>query len=322
MQNVRLSAAIAMCALAGCAQMPAERPATPPVTAAPAPPAVSRTVSEAVTRHRRAAESARQSGDLATAAVQYQVLTVLAPDDATNTRELAATRAAIDREVREQLAAGNAAMAANDLERASSAMLRVLALDPAQTDAARVLREIDRRRLSRIQADRAAKVRIEDTVAIRGAMRAQAAEGNDTFDVDQAIEMLRAGDTSGGLRELRAYVDANQGNRAARQKIGSAVADRARELEDQGAREQALNLYEQAIALRGDSGAAWAARVPPLKKTLSQEYFDKGTRAYRTNLAQAIAFLETSVKYDPANTQASLKLKEAKAAREKLEKIK
>ncbi|MET0205214.1 MAG: hypothetical protein ABW276_12955, partial [Casimicrobiaceae bacterium] len=115
------------------------------MTAAPAPPAVSRTVSEAVTRHRRAAESARQSGDLATAAVQYQVLTVLAPDDATYTRELAATRAAIDREVREQLAAGNAAMAANDLERASSAMLRVLALDPAQTDAARVLREIDRR---------------------------------------------------------------------------------------------------------------------------------------------------------------------------------
>ena len=43
---------------------------------------------------------------------------------------------------------------------------------------------------------------------------------------------------------------------------------------------------------------------------------------YRTNLAQAIALFETSVKYDPSNTQASIKLSEAKVAREKLEKIK
>ena len=59
-----------------------------------------------------------------------------------------------------------------------------------------------------------------------------------------------------------------------------------------------------------------------LKKTLSQEYLDRGTRAYRTNLAQAIALLETSVKFDPENTAASIKLKEARTAREKLDKIK
>ena len=181
------------------------------------------------------------------------------------------------------------------------AMLRVLALDPTQADAAKALREIDRRRLTRIQADRAAKVRIEDTVAIaRRDARAGGGERTTRSTSTRRIEMLRAGDATGGLRELKAYVDANPGNRAARQRIGTAVAERARELEDQGAREQALSLYEQAIALRGDAQAPWAARVPPLKKTLSQEYFDKGTRAYRTNLAQAITFLETSVRYDPA----------------------
>jgi tetratricopeptide (TPR) repeat protein len=311
----------ALVALAGCAQMPAEPPPAPP-TAAPTPPPTSRSVSEAVTRHKRSADSARQGGDLATAATQLQILTVLAPDDATYRRDLAAVRASIEKEVREQLAAGNAAMGAGDMDRASAAMLRALALDPGQPEAARTLREIDRRRLARIQADRAAKVMtLQDQVAMRGAARAQA-EGNDAFDVEQAIEMFRAGDSSGGLRDLKSYVDANQGNRAARQRIGAVVADRAKELEDQGAREQALNLFEQAIAMRGDASAPWAARVPALKKTLSQEYFDKGTRAYRTNLAQAIAFLETSVKYDPANTQANLKLKEAKAAREKLDKIK
>ena len=147
-------------------------------------------------------------------------------------------------------------------------------------------------------------------------------EANDGFDVEQALEMVRAGDASNGLRDLRAYVDANPGNKAARQRIGNAVADRARELEDQGNREQAAALYEQAVALRGDGNAPWAARMTALKKKLSVEYLDKGTRVYRSNLAQAITFFETSVKYDPANTQASIKLAEAKAAREKLEKIK
>lgn len=323
MHNVRWWHTLAIGALAGCAQVPPERaPAAPVAVPVVAAPPVSRTLSEAVTRHRRLADSARKSGDLATVAVQLQILTVLDPDNSAYPRDLAATRASIDKEVREHLQAGHAALAASDLDRASVAMLRVLALDAAQTDAAKALREIDRRRLTRIQADRAAKVRIEDTVAIRGAVRAQAAESNDTLDIEQGIEMLRAGDSAGGLRELRAYVDANQGNRAARQRIGTAVADRARELEDQGSREQAINLYEQAIALSGNPKAPWAARVPPLKKTVSQDYFERGTRAYRTNLAQAITFFEASVRYDPANTQASLKLKEAKAAHEKLEKIK
>ena len=74
--------------------------------------------------------------------------------------------------------------------------------------------------------------------------------------------------------------------------------------------------------MRGDAGAPWASRMTSLKNGLSQDYLDRGTRAYRTTLAQAIVFLETSVKYDPENTTASIKLKEAKMAREKLERMK
>lgn len=74
--------------------------------------------------------------------------------------------------------------------------------------------------------------------------------------------------------------------------------------------------------MRGDGGGPWVARIAPLKKTLSQEYFDKGSRVFRSNLAQSIAFLETSVRYDPTNAQAAAKLKDAKVARDKLEKIK
>jgi tetratricopeptide (TPR) repeat protein len=314
---------VVLALLAGCAQMPAPQAPAPEVPVS-RPSAADARRSEVIANHRKLAESAKKDGDLATAATQWQIVVLLAPDNDAYKREWTATRAAITIQVKDQLQAGSAAMAAGDFDRASQAMLRVLALDPNQPDAAAALREIDRRRFARIQADRAAKVvRIEDKVAVAGAARAQAAANNDGdgFDLEQALLMLRAGDATGGLRDLKAFVDANPGNRAARQRIGAAVAERARELEDQGSREQALQLYEQATALRGEGTAPWAARVPPLRRAVSQDYFDKGSRVYRTNIAQAIVFFETSLRYNPDNVQAALKLKDARLSREKLDKM-
>ena len=59
-----------------------------------------------------------------------------------------------------------------------------------------------------------------------------------------------------------------------------------------------------------------------LRKALSRDYFDKGSRAFNTNLAQAITLLETSVRYDPGNALAAAKLKDARAAQAKLNTIK
>jgi tetratricopeptide (TPR) repeat protein len=309
--------------LAGCAQMPAER--APRAVAPPPPVASSKAVTEeAIARHRKLAQAAKAEGDLAGAATQWQILTLLVPGDNAYRRELEATRHSIATEVAAQLQAGTSAMNAGDTGRASQAMLRVLALDPDQPAAVEALREIDRRRIAKIQSNRAAKVRAADPAADGARMRAPAAasDAGEGFDVEQAIEMFRAGDEAGGIRDLRAYVDANPGNRAARQRIGTAVAERARELEGQGAREQALALYEQASSLRGDGKGAWVARMAPLKRSLSKEYFDRGSRLYRTDIARAIAYLEVSVRYDPGNAQAAIKLQEAKSAREKFDKIK
>ena len=133
--------------------------------------------------------------------------------------------------------------------------------------------------------------------------------------------MLNAGDTTGGLRELRAYVAANPQDRTGRLKIGAAVFDRARDIESQGGREQALPLYEAAIALRGDAPAAWPTHIQTLRKAVSAEYYDRGTLAVRTDLPTAIKALETSLRYDPGNVKASARLAEAKLAQSRLKAI-
>jgi tetratricopeptide (TPR) repeat protein len=297
----------------------------PAPSSAPAPVAVQRLspqderVRLAVAKHQQLANQAKQAGDLATAATQFQILTLLAPNDATFRNELAATRAEIGRRVKENLATGNAAMRSGDADRAADAMLKVLALDPENAEAAKDLREIEALRLSRIQAGRAAKAGgsgavVNGNAPRAAAPRAAASAASDAYDLEQPLEMFKAGDTAGGLRDLKAYVEANPTDKAARNRIGTVVYDRARELEEQGSREQALTLYEQAVALRGEPGLGWSSRIQALKRALGNQYFDKGTQAWPTNVAQAMKDWETSLRYDPQNAKAAARLKEARAA--------
>ena len=257
------------------------------------------------------------TGDLATAAVQWHLVVLLAPGEPKYRREQEAVNQAIQQGVRDQLQVGNAAIKSGDNERAIQAMLRVLALEPTNDEAAKALRDIDRQRISRIQGDRAQKLRPVDVAALKSGTSEAAA----AYDLEQPLEMLRAGDVNGGLRELKSYVDANPGNRAARVRIGAAVADRARELASKGSREQAYMLYEQAVALRGDALPEWTAQMQALRRALSDEYYSNGERAYRTDVALAIQQWETSLRYDPQNLKSSTRLRDARAAQEKLKTI-
>lgn len=319
-RNLRTALPLAVLALlAACAEVP------PTTTEPPAlrMSAHDEQVAKAIAKHRQLAQQARQSGDLAAAATQWQILTVLAPQDATYKSELAETRAAIARRAQENYAAGSAAMKSGDTERAADAMLRVLALDPDNADAAQALREIEKRRLARIAAGRAAKVNEAAAAgASNGASRAAparqpAADVADAYVLEQPLEMFKAGDTAGGMRDLRNYVDANPNDKAARNRVGTAVFERARELEAQGQREQALALYEQAVALRGEPGLGWASRIQSLKKALGDEYFEKGVKAYPTDPALGIKQWEASLRFDPQNARASARLKDARAAQDK-----
>ncbi len=336
--HARTAVAIAVATLVGaCAQAPAAPDGEP----APAPRIV-RTDGprdEAIRRHRELAREARAAGDLATALDHLHVVTMLAPGDEAARRDAEALRGEVQRGVRENLDAGRNAMRSGDNARASTAFLRVLALEPRNAEAARSLREIDRQNMARAQANRAARVRVEDLFADARAAKAAppagygaapapapaaaaaAAGGIDAYDLDQRIEMFRAGDTATALRELKAWVDAHPKDRAGRQRIGAAVAERAKELEGKGQREAALGLYEQALSLRGEPQSEWSARVAALRKSVAADYYNEGVKAMRTDLNGAVRSLETAVKLDPQNANAANRLREAKAARDKLSRM-
>lgn len=300
--------------LAACAQEPVAPESVQDV--ASARPGVDARA-QAISRHRQLAQQAKEAGDLNSAADHWHVVVLLAPGEQKYRAELDAANSAIRQGVRDQLQIGNAAMKSGDSDRATQAMLRAMALDPDNADAAKVLREIDRQRMARIQGDRAQKLRPVDVAALKSGATDVVAQ----YDLEQPLEMLRAGDLNGGLRELRAYVEANPGNRAARQRIGTAVADRASDLQGKGSREQAYQLYEQAVSLRGETTPEWNAQMRDLRRALSDEYYNNGERAYRSDVALAIKQWETSLRYDPQNLKASARLRDARLAQEKLQRI-
>ena len=133
--------------------------------------------------------------------------------------------------------------------------------------------------------------------------------------------MLRAGDSATALRELKAWVDAHPKDRAGRQRVGAAVAERAKELEARGQREAALGLYEQALALRGEPQAEWSSRIASLRKSVASDYYNEGVKLMRTDLDGSVAALEKAVRLDPQNANAANRLREAKAARDKLSRM-
>lgn len=308
--------------LAACATEVPQPEMAPAVAVAKAPP-VEGPATTAIAEHRLLAQRSAQAGDHAAAAREWHIVLMLAPGDENARVQFDAARSAIRQGVRDNLQAGNAALRGGDADRASASMLKVLALDPENAEAIKVLRDIDRQKLVRIQGGRAAKVNQASGAA---AARASPATANvpdvsESYDVDQRIEMFKAGDINGGLHEFRAFVDANPNNQAARQRIGTTVYERALDLESKGSREQALPLYEQAASLRGKPVPEWTARIQALRTKLSDDFYEKGLQAYRTDTAAAIKLWETSLRYDSQNRKTASRLQDAKLAQDKLKRI-
>lgn len=312
-------AACGLLLLGACAEAPLQ-PAAPATDAATK--ASARETTAAVAEHRQRARRHASAGDVAAAVREWQIVLLLAPADEDARAEFESARAAIRTGVRDNLQAGAAALRSGDTDRAAAAMLRVLALDSGNAEASKALRDIDRQKLSRIQSRSAARANQAGAAGTgRPAASSATSEAAESYEIEQSIEIFRAGDVDGGLREFRAFVDANPKNDAARLRLATLVYERSVEVEQKGTREQALVLCEHAMSLRGKPVPAWEARAQALRRAISVDYYEQGVRVFRTDIASAIKLWETSLRFDPQNRNAQTRLQEARIAGEKLKRI-
>lgn len=305
--------------LSGCVTPPPPAAVSEPVAEVPAGP---NEVERAIERRRAAAVRLEQANDLAAAATQWQIVLLLAPKDRQAAERLAAVRASISKIVADELAGGRDALRRGDADRAQQSLLAVLALDAGNREAIEALREIDRQRTMRRGAERAARAQAEQSMAAtrgRGVRRPSSEAGD--YDIEQSLELLRAGDSATAVAELRRYIAASPGDRALRERVAAALRSRAQILENQGDGQAAVEMYSEAIRIHGSAPRDWATQLNRLRTQLAGQEYEKGVRMMSTDVTAAIKHFEAALRFVPNHTQAQLQLDRARKVQQRLRSI-
>jgi tetratricopeptide (TPR) repeat protein len=294
--------------LAGCASAPpAPLPQPSKVVAEPGPTDLQR----AIERRRAIARQFEQERALAAAAVQWQVVLLLAPNDREATERLGRLRKSIAAIVRDELAAGRNALRRGDIDQAQQALLQVLAVDGDNAEAIAELREIDRQRALQRAAARVARAGVAHHAAADGRGRRRSSEERD-YDLEEVLDLLRAGDATAALTALRQDAAADGQNRVQRQRIAEALYSQAQQRERQGEAAAAADLYSEAIRTHPAAPRDWLRKYDSFKRHRADAEYDLGVRAMATDINAAIKHFEAALHYVPDHARAQLRLDAAR----------
>jgi tetratricopeptide (TPR) repeat protein len=194
-------------ALAGCASR-APAPTAPTGGVPDAPVATPAAPLDAFQQQQQdRAERAEAQGRWAEAALAWEVLGLLRPDDGAVARRLAAARQQIGERVARHQAVAQAAQRRGDGQAAMREWLELLALDPSHLGAADALRQMERERSARSQVGRFARPLLparrpaEPAPAPSPALAEAARSANSQRE--HATLLARQGDLDGAITLLR-----------------------------------------------------------------------------------------------------------------------
>lgn len=91
---------------------------------------------------------------------------------------------------------------------------------------------------------------------------------------------------------------------------------------DNNAIEEAIPLFEKAIAVSQGKNKNLVSKTARLKKNISDQYLSQGVKSFKTDLDKAIELFTLSLEYQPENKSARQQLKRATTVRDNLNRIK
>ena len=258
-------AASLLMAACGSAPPPVAAPADAPAPPAPSqPPAIDSRLADFERQQTERATAAEGKGHWAQAALNWEVLTLVNPDDPSHRARWAEAKRQADRLAAERQATAEAAQRRGDLDGATRAWLEALALDPGRTQAADALRQIERERTRRATVGRFAA----NAAARRSGTDAPTADaseqGRSANSVREHASMLvQQGDFDGAIQTVR---DASQprGDAGLRALLADLYVQKAESMK-QRQPEAARTAVEAALAIdRRHAGAlALQQQLPP-----------------------------------------------------------
>jgi tetratricopeptide (TPR) repeat protein len=304
--------AVSALGLAACASLPPEPPAPPRtdggIVLQPA-------LYEAFeTAHRDKALSAQQQHRWAEAATEWEIVALLVPQKTEYQNQLREARAHIAKGVADNLSSAEEARQRGEPQLASRFYLKVLSLDPNNSAAADALRKLEQDTYRRSLHTQVARIS-------KDASTTRSGPASERRDLEYGALLLRQGDYSGSIKTLEKYLKSAPKDELARRYLADAHFQLGQQRLEQGRREDALAHLESAKGTQEQDPAELKVSIESLRKALAEEYYQKGMKAYRTNLAEAIGDWERTLQYDPAHPLATLRLQRARQMQQNLKAI-
>ncbi|MDY6943871.1 MAG: hypothetical protein SVU69_12780 [Pseudomonadota bacterium] len=248
-------------------------------------------------RHRASAQAFEESGDLANALIQWQIIQTLSPADGDAARSIVRLQSDIAEKSSEFIAQGQRAQRSGERSRAKRYYLQALALAPHNEVALKSLREMDYQ---------LAKRRATTPTHYHAAKPTQSAQ-----KLKQAQQLIAEGRSLDAISELEALNHLANSD-ATQALLGSAYRQLAKEKLGAGDKKQALAYLSQASEYQGPDQRLAKDMLQTLRQSLSIEAYEAGLRAYSHDPDKAIALWEQSLAYDSTNAEAQARLSQAR----------
>ncbi len=284
-------------------------------TSAEATPFATKSAKGMTAAHEKLALSDAEQGHYADALLQWKILHALHPDATRYEVHIRQTEEHIERLATQRQRAGNAALDKGDYPTARHELLAALALDPDRTDVLEALRRIEYDRVWRIQLAKLDKLKVTED------RKTTSTGEQERSYFELGTLMFREGDYAGAVREIQKYLNSYPGDLQAKKLISDSYAKLSIQQRQQGLLHNALANVEQAKRFSTEDAATNRKAEQELRRTLADEYYEKGLRALRNDLKLAIESLEKALEYNPLHTKARAKLAEAQRMQKRLGEI-
>lgn len=255
------------------------------------------------------------------AAVQWEILQLLRPDVPEYGQQVENCQTRAKEVASLQLKAASAARERKDVDLATVSYLKALRMEPDNKIAMEGLRAIEKQRAT--VGPLARNARANGSVKSNPVYPPRKIQpepyGNARQDLDLGIMLLRQGDHAGSIQAIEKYLRADPRDETARRYLGDAHLQLAQQQLRGGRKEEALVSMEKARSLKGRSAADLVESIRSLRGSLADEYYEKGTRAYYSNINEAIAQWERGLRFDPDHKLINARLKEARKAQQKIQ---
>ncbi len=278
-----------------------------------------------------------KEGDLNGALVQWRVLERLSPDDRRIARERSKLESQIEKKVKVAYSKAKDDLARGRSTQAWKGFLRVVSLDPNHAGALAELQALEVRRLRRsrsrvveslyqkeLEAAKA-EVRKAATPVKKPGSNSKKTQPTDSAD-PRARSLVRSRDLiekaafRKSITSLEQHLKKYPEDAEAQGLLSLSHRRLGLELYEDGKLREALPHLKASRTFGTDAADADRAKraLSETKRRLAEESYEKGLRAFQTDVDQAIVHLQETLAYDPEHAKAQIFLNRARKIKETL----